>query len=287
MLEEKRYTLSELREALKKSTQEFEPKLGDGVTSGNKTNNGKAMKDIEKSVKDYDGGVKQVRRTFDKPFDRNKTTIDLNFNETKPGKEWEERTKANAYGYPSVKNMETSDVNENESLDYDGNKEFYDDRKKIQKELNAEVDFKVTAGIAGNDKRDAKEIKEPTNESKTLKRLHFKKTTFINESDMLSRVPEDYKVDGNRFFMKDATGTEYMIECKVDKEFNYPKLIVKGKLNENREKSQIDRMKQLFGYNSSDYFTSADKSIESGSSLHENIQTSKGVLEILKENADK
>ena len=46
------------------------------------------------------------------------------------------------------------------------------------------------------------------------KRLIFKKTTFVNESQMLSRIPEEYKVDGQKIYMKDCKGNEYIVECR-------------------------------------------------------------------------
>lgn len=267
MLKEgQRYTISELRNALKESSSEFKPKLGDGVESGN-TNNGKAVKDILKSVSEYDGGVKVVNRRFDKPADRNKTTIDLKFNEVQPGKEWEDNVEANAHGFPSVENEKNSDANKNESLDYEGNKEFYDWRKELQDNRTEEDNWKETAGIAGNKKRP--EIFE---NKQTLKRLKFKRTIFENAQKAIDKVPEEYKTDGNRFIMMDAQGTEYLMECTIDKEFGYAKVEAKKRLNESKSDEELSRMRSLYGYRSSDYFTSADKSKESVNALHENLE---------------
>lgn len=268
MLKEgQRYTISELRNALKESSSEFKPKLGDGVESGNKTNNGKAVKDIQKSVSEYDGGVKVVSRRFDKPADRNKTTIDLKFNEVQPGKEWEDRVEANVHGFPSVENEKNSDAKKNESLDYEGNKEFYDWRKELQDDRAEENNWKETAGIAGNKKRP--EIFE---NKQTLKRLKFKRTIFENAQKAIDKVPEEYKTDGNRFIMMDAQGTEYLMECTIDKEFGYAKVEAKKRLNESKSDEELSRMRSLYGYRSSDYFTSADKSKESVNALHENLE---------------
>lgn len=269
MLKEgQRYTISELRNALKESSSEFKPKIGDGVESGNKTNNGKAVNDIQKSVSEYDGGVKVVNRKFDKPADRNKTTIDLKFNEVQPGKEWEDRVEANVHGFPSVENEKNSDAKKNESLDYEGNKEFYDWRKELQDDRAEEDNWKETAGIAGNKKRP--EIFEG---KKTLKRLKFKRTVFENAQKAIDKVPEEYKTDGNRFIMMDAQGTEYLMECTIDKEFGYAKVEAKKRLNESKAEDELNRMRSLYGYQSSDYFTSTDKSMESVNALHENIES--------------
>ena len=271
MLKEgQRYTISELRQAMKESASEFKPKLGDGVESGDKKNNREAVKDIEKKVSDYDGGVKIVKRQFDKPADRNKTTIDLKFNEVKPGKEWEDRVEAQVHGFPSVENEKNSDAKENESLDYEGNKEFYDWRKELQDDRKEEENWKQTAGIAGNKKRP--ELMEQK-KNETLKRLKFKRSVFESADKAIEKVPEEYKKDGNRFIMMDANGTEYLMECTVDKEFGYMKVEAKKRLNESKADEELARMRSLYGYKSSDYFTGADKSKEGLTALHENIET--------------
>ena len=269
MLKEgQRYTISELRNALKESSSEFKPKLGDGVESGNKTNNRKAVKDIQNSVSEYDGGIKVVNRQFDKPADKNKTTIDVKFNEVQPGKEWEDRVEANVHGFPSVENEKNSEAKKNESLDYEGNKEFYDWRKKLQDDRTEEDNWKETAGIAGNKKRP--EIFE---NKQTLKRLKFKRSIFENEQKAIAKVPEEYKTDGNRFIMMDAQGTEYLMECTIDKEFGYVKVEAKKRLNEAKSDDELNRMRSLYGYKSSDYFTSTDKSRENVNALHESIES--------------
>lgn len=269
MLKEgQRYTISELKNALKESSSEFKPKIGDGVESGNKTNNGKAVKDIQKSVSEYDGGVKVVNRKFDKPADRNKTTIDVRFNEVQPGKEWEDRVEANAHGFPSVENEKNSDAKKNESLDYEGNKDFYDWRMELQDDRDEEDNWKETSGIAGNKKRP--KIFES---KKTLKRLKFKRTIFENAQNAIDKVPEEYKVDGNRFIMMDANGTEYLMECTIDKDFGYAKVEAKKRLNESKADDELARMRSLYGYKSSDYFTNTDKSKESMNALRESIES--------------
>ncbi len=273
----KRYTISELREAVKESAQEFKPKFGDGVVDGNKNNNGKAVKDIQKSVSEYDGGIEVVKRKFDKPSDRNKTTIDVKFNEVQPGKEWEDRVEAQVHGFPSVENEKNSDAKKNESLDYEGNEDFYDWRKKLQDDRAEETNWKETAGIAGNKKRP--EIFE---NKQTLKRLKFKKSIFENAQKAIEKVPEEYKTDGNKFIMMDAQGTEYLMECTIDKDFGYTKVEAKKRLNEEKADAELEKMKYLYGYHSSDYFTSTDKAKENVNALHESIESMRKL-----ENSDK
>lgn len=271
MLKEgQRYTISELRQAIKESASEFKPKLGDGVEDGDKKNNRQAVDDIQKNVSKYDGGVEVVKRKFDKPADRNKTTIDLKFNEVKPGKEWEERVEAQVHGFPSVENEKTSSAKENESLDYEGNEEFYDWRKELQQDRDKEDAVLQQKGIAGNVKHSQSLFNESNNN--TVKRLKFKRTVFENAQKAIEKVPEEYKTDGNRFIMMDANGTEYLMECTIDKEFGYAKVEAKKRLNEAKADEELDRMRKLYGYKSSDYFKSSNKSQETLTALHEDIE---------------
>ena len=129
---------------------------------------------------------------------------------------------------------------------------------------------------------------EPLDENKTnktkknMKRLHYKKTTFLTEAQMLKTIPEEFKTNGNKFYVKDASGTEYLVECTVDEKFDFPTLSVVSKLNESKTNSEINRMKQLFGYESSQFNTKVDKKSETLQSLHEDIEKVKG-LEKLKD----
>ena len=53
----KTYNVGDLRKLVTESS-EFKPKIGDGVESENKKNNGKAYKDAKTRANDYDGGLK-------------------------------------------------------------------------------------------------------------------------------------------------------------------------------------------------------------------------------------
>jgi hypothetical protein len=62
------------------------------------------------------------------------------------------------------------------------------------------------------------------------------------------------------------------MECTVDKEFGYAKVEAKKRLNETRAEDELNRMRSLYGYKSSDYFTSTDKSKEGVNALHESLE---------------
>jgi hypothetical protein len=85
-----------------------------------------------------------------------------------------------------------------------------------------------------------------------MKRLHFNKTVFLNEEHMLRKIPDDMKINGNKFYMKDSVGSEYLIECVKDKVLedvihtNVVDFVNKEKINET-----FNRMKELYGYKTS------------------------------------
>jgi hypothetical protein len=282
------YTINELRAVIRENNtnNEFKPKLGDGVESENKKNNKEAVEDITGRTGKYNG--KKMEHTVIMPNDRNKTTIDLIFNETKPGEEWFDRVEAQAEGYPSVDNKKTTDTKDNGSLEYKGNEEFYKHRKDLEKNWKEAKKDDMDAGLKGRELKKyndsyvsdkVNENKETNSIKKNMKRLHYKKTTFLTESQMLNMIPEEYKTDGNKFYVKDASGTEYLVECTVDKRFDFPTLTVVSRLNEEKTNSELDRMKQLFGYDSSDYFTKVDKKSENLESLHESLEKMKKLSE--------
>jgi hypothetical protein len=406
MLQEGIYKLSELRAALQESEtkNEFKPVLGDGVEKDNKKNNGEAVKDITKEVGKYNG--EKMDNTVVTPVDRNKTTLDVVWNELEPGKEWKDRVDAQVEGYPSVDNKKNTDAKDNGGLDYKGNEEFLKNREKLQKDWKGTVKDDMDAGLKGrelkkynvvnenfdpeddymttpdivakdfikwatseadkapypinamqmvhdaytnndqdtledlagayfeakytdmaqwddvlkgvekavnaygyynnlehnnttednndtdgnesvdmtiNNNEPVDDKPEPLDENKTnktkknMKRLHYKKTTFLTEAQMLKTIPEEFKTNGNKFYVKDASGTEYLVECTVDEKFDFPTLSVVSKLNESKTNNEINRMKQLFGYESSQFNTKVDKKSETLQSLHEDIEKVKGL----------
>lgn len=270
MLSEKRYTFSELNRILMESTNEFKPRIGDKVESEDKKNNGKAVDDIMKQSKEFDGGITDKKKNTNREdiVDYNKTTLDVNF-ASEPGDAYKERVKAQVHGFPSADNEKNSKIEEdNESLDFDGNKEFYNQQSKKSKEVSDAETDKKHAGLKSHN-LPKENFKNDTlfRENKTMKRLHFKNTVFLSEAQMLKKVPEEFKTNEGRFIMKDASGTEYLVECAVNKTFNVPKLTVINKTNKEQINEQLKRMQELFDYNSSSYLggtTNTSRKSETG-----------------------
>lgn len=116
-----------------------------------------------------------------------------------------------------------------------------------------EGDITMDDGINGtHDQR------KTVSESKPMKRLKFKNTIFLSESQVLARVPEDYKVDENRFYMQDKTGTDYLVECKADP-FGYVHLSIENRINKQHINEELAKMKKLAGYAFKDDNVKVDK----------------------------
>lgn len=252
----KRYTFGELNRILMESHNEFNPKIGDKVESEDKKNNEKAVDDIMKQSKEFDGGITDKKKNTNKEDiqDFNKTTLDVEF-ASEPGEAYRERVKAQVHGFPSADNEKNSKIKEdNKSLDFEGNEKFYDAQKKKSEEISDKEAELKHAGLKARE-LPKEDFKNDTlfKENKTMKRLHFKNTVFLSEAQMLKKVPEEYRTSDGRFIMKDASGTEYLVECSYNKEFNHGQLTVVNKTNKEQINEQLDRMRELFDYNSSSY----------------------------------
>lgn len=256
MLQEKKvYTLSEFCKVLKES-QEFKARKGKNVESEDKKNNEKAVNDILKQGKKFDGGLSDKKKKENPRdiTDYNKTTLDNDF-AYEPSKEYKDRVKAQVHGFPSVENEKNSKIEEeNDSLDFEGNKDFYEQNAEKRKKVADARQTDKHAGLKSHNlpKETFKDNTLYTNESRKMKRLNFSKTVFLNEAEMMKKIPDDMKIDGNKFYMKDAVGNEYLVECVKDKVIND---IIHTKVVDYKNKEKIDeafkRMKELYGYKSS------------------------------------
>ena len=256
MLQEKKvYTLSEFCRVLKES-QEFKARKGKNVESEDKKNNEKAVNDILKQGKEFDGGLSDEKKKENPRdiTDYNKTTLDNDF-AYEPSKEYKDRVKAQVHGFPSVENEKNSKIKEeNDSLDFEGYKDFYEQNAEKRKKVADARQTDKHAGLKSHNlpKETFKDNTLYTNESRKMKRLNFSKTVFLNEAEMMKKIPDDMKIDGNKFYMKDAAGNEYLVECVQDKLLND---IIHTKVVDYKNKEKIDeafkRMKELYGYKSS------------------------------------
>lgn len=254
------YTFGDLKRVIKESTNEFKPKMGVNVIRDNAKNN-------VKEVKEYDGGLtneiddKKVNTPED--VDYNRTTLDAEFAD-EPGEAYIARVKAQANGFPSVENEKNSKIkDENQGLDFSGNERLYDDLKKRNAEFTKREVERAHAGLKSHNmpKKDFenpnmfKENKDSNmTDNKKMKKLYFKHTKFLSESQMIKKIPDEYKVDGNKFIMKDASNNEYLVEWTVDSKFNYGEAKVLHHINKEQLNEDMKRIKDMFNYKSSDVF---------------------------------
>lgn len=261
MLSEGIYTFSELKRILEESTSEYKPKIGSKVIRDDAQNNVKAVKDIMKETGVIENKVEDTKRDTNPEniYDTNKTTLDVNF-AYEPSKDYKERVKAQVHGYASKEHEKNSDTDE--SVDVSGNEKFYDEQEKKSKEQNKKETDERHAGLKSHnlDKENFKDKTIYANESKKMKKLHFKNTVFLSESQVIKKVPDDYKTDGNCFIMEDKNNNQYLVECKVDDNLvGFTQLTVTKKDTKEQVAEQIKRMQQLFEYKSSDYFKDTTK----------------------------
>lgn len=232
------YKVSDLKRLVEESSKEFKAVIGKDVEKDNKANSGKAYKDAKKKAQDLDGGLKdEVGKEKKAKFvksDDNKTTIDYTMDNA--SEEYKKRVHAQVKGYTSIAEMENGIEKVGE---FDNNENIYQGIKDAGKETHKkEADFKSTGlqssqlpkkeYVKGemyeskegvdmrniiNDLKAKSFIPKPTlNENAKLKTIYFKKTAFLTEGHMVSRIPDEFKKNGEQFKMKDKNGTEYIVE---------------------------------------------------------------------------
>lgn len=259
-LEERRYTLNELSAILReeKEHNEFNPVM---FNKDNKKNNKEAVETMIKDTeKPYEGKVskKEERASDNIDKDINKTTLDARFS-VKPGKDWVEKVEAQAEGYDSVLQKENhkGEESEDEKETRKSGKDFYEKRKDISKEMTEKGEDVVTAGLKTKEIADKQpevyKTKTAFGEGKVSKRLRFKNTVFLSEERIRTLIPEEYKKNGNKFYMTDATDTDYLVECKQDEVFGYVTIGIRKCEKESEINEELDRMKKLAAYDSRDY----------------------------------
>jgi hypothetical protein len=269
------YKVSDIRSMIQESSNEFKARLGSGVKSGNETNNGKAYKDAEKRAKDYDGGladsIEVAKYDKTKEGDDNRTTLDYEVDNV--DQKYKDRIKAQAEGYTSVAEKENGIEKQG---DFEGNKDIF---KGITDDADAWKEKMVNARASGLAARTYDKKKTFTHgdlyENKNVKTAYFKKTTFLTEGHMMSRIPDEFKVEENVFRMKDKTGNEYLLEWKNGK------AEIISHSNKQGMNESIERMKALYGYKASDYYkntTTASRLSESNESFTDTLDKARKII---------
>lgn len=262
-------SVKELKNLVKESSNEFKAKMGPNVESEDKKNNGKAYKDAKKRAQDYDGGLSkelgEEKAKYEKNDD-NKTTIDYNMENASD--DYKKRVHAQVKGYNSVAEMEN---NIEKTGDFSDNDNIYKGIKKAGQEMHDnEADFKASGLQANkmpkktfvkgemyeskegvdmrniiNSLKETSYVPKPTlKENIKIKTVFFKKTNFLNEEHMISRIPDEFKNDGEQFKMKDKNGSEYIVE------WNQGKAFVISHQNKNKITESLDKFHKLTNFTS-------------------------------------
>ena len=273
-------TVKAIKGLIKESQQEFKAKLANGAESGSKTNNGKAYSDAKKRAKDFDGGLSDEvceKKADYKKEDFNKTLMDYTPDNVTP--EYKKR----------VKKEFVNGDKENEKI-YKELKKSGEEQQKNEKELKKsglqarewpdEV-FDKDNMYESRDGFDMRKMLNSLNEKTTRKQFNeshvktvlFKKTEFLNEAHMISRIPDDFKKNGTSFKMKDKNGSEYLVEWDNNKA-NIIEHVNKKGMDES-----ISRMKELFDYRPSDTKTNySDRLNENDDKFQETLNKMRKII---------
>ena len=240
-METRSYRFGDLREKLRESSSEFKPKFGDGVEETEKAQQKKAYQDMKKETEDYNKGIgspggDNTSQSVNAQVNMGMSDIQY---DTDPGETFKANAKAGYEGYTSEldkENHKDEDLG-NASRNKNLAKALVDKAKQTKKEKDELSDSgQIT-------KFQDKHLHDAVVESKKTSILKFKHVQFISENHMISHIPDEYKVDGNRFYMRDCVGTKYLVEW-------HEKPYVEKQLNESMVKSEMDRIKDLFNYSS-------------------------------------
>lgn len=241
------YKAKDFKKLVLESSNEFKAKLGPNVESDNKRNNGKAYKDAEKRAKDYDGGLSdKANKTEFEKNDGNKTMLDLNPENATP--EYKKRVHAQVKGYNSEQEMN----NGIEKFgDFEGNEKIYNGLKKHGEEIAKKEKELKRSGLQARELPEKTFDRESMYESKNVKTVLFKKTEFLSEQHMRTRIPDDFKTEGTVFRMKDKVGNTYLLEwCGGN-------AIIMEHSNPKGAENALNRMFELMNYKSSDTETTS------------------------------
>lgn len=249
----KSYKVSDLKKIIRESISEFKPKVGPNVVSDNKKNNEESYKEAEKTVEDANKLVKKDETKFEK-HDYNRTTLGYN-PRVEPTKEYKDRIDAQAKGYTSELE-EKNDIEK--AADFESNEKIVKAIEDEEDVINKEKETLGKSGLQGS-KIDQPKKNTLYESAPKPKRLRFKQTKFLNENHMLSRIPEEYKKDGQKIYMTDCEDNEYIVECKKINETGNIELNVLSYNNERVLNEQVSRMNELFNYSTPKTFAPQTK----------------------------
>jgi hypothetical protein len=235
--------VGDLRRVIKESQNEFKPVVfGDDES---KKINDKAYSDIKKETEKYDGGLSS-KKGDTKIHTDNLGMHDLRYDSI--SKPFMDRTKSQMKGYASKDAEDKHKDDEFGNATFDKKGEFYNAAKEHAELAKKGKDVASEIGLTGRElnKTDIEKNDKTMYESKKIKMLSFKNTQFISEGHMMSKIPDEYKTEGNKFIMRDSSDNQYLVE------WNSKEPKVTKKVNMKLVNEQKERIKQLWGYKSAE-----------------------------------
>lgn len=108
-------------------------------------------------------------------------------------------------------------------------------------------------------------------EHKNIKTIFFKKTEFLTEGHMLSRIPDEFKTEGEQFKMKDKTGNTYLVEWKNNKG------VIISHSNKQGMNESLSRMKDLYSYSSTDTNTTLNSRLNEDANFNSTLNNARKI----------
>lgn len=259
----KKYNVGELKKIIAESANEFKPVMGKNVQKDNKTNNEKAYKDMTKESENYDGGVKTDKSKHPYPNTDNKGMQDLSYDNISD--DFKKKVKSQMKGYVSA---EAEKAHKNDDF---GNADFHEisNMKERNQTMQDGQQKAKEIGLTSReiDKKEFEKQHQSVFENR-LCTLKFKNTVFLTENHMLQRVPDDFKVEGKKFIMKDKMNNEYLVEWQEE-----PKVLCTSKINE-----QKNRIQELFNYKSNIVKTNPEVRVNENTKLNDMLGRARSLM---------
>jgi len=224
-------------------SQEFKSKKGENVDYNDKKINKKAYKDSEERSKKYLGGVyKEEKKKKGGIVGGDNGLQYLKIDNLTPEKIADYKAQAEGYLNAEDKKKHKNDT--------DGNNKYTDGitdvlNEPVKERRKAEIKQKIkglASRVVKKDIEDAEKNKSmfgEADESKTTT-IKFKKATFITETAMMKKVPEEFKTEGRKFKMVDKDNNTFLVEWHCE---DKPKV-----LNESGFLNEVAEIHKLFNF---------------------------------------
>ncbi|MCK9544506.1 MAG: hypothetical protein M0R03_21005, partial [Novosphingobium sp.] len=190
-----------------KSKDEFAPVFGKDVVKNNKKYNDESYKLTKKRTNAIEGAVGGIEIT-----EENDTDAQVAFERSSKGNERlkydlpvSDRTKEHIEKHIVGKNGK--EVAPGESVK--GNEKFLKKAKRLNKWDNENPGHNTSVDQIAPIEKTAN-LKKHSGVKENRKRLNFKRTLFLSEEHMFNLIPEDFKKDGYKFYMKDRDDNDFL-----------------------------------------------------------------------------